>query len=457
MDERHLQKEAKILLTDLSAGRNPEESRKKYVAMLASCFSSYSAVKATLNACTGWEKEDRIPDPDEQLLHDLLGEYAEGKSCSAEEMEQLLALRDKATRQVEAMTAYVDYFSMHESILNRILAGMEEDQSGMQPEQLRQLLEQFLFSDQDKVVVNTRIQQVVRLLPVRMTKQRFYDILTESLALYQGGELSAAEEFASTIRDLAGITVPDDEALSAFPDIRSDLRETREVLEGLNHGALTKEEAEAAGEKIQNSAELLEQLSTELLLRQEIINDLLILLLMQPYMKEEYLNDRYPETLKLMAGVAEGRMPEEGFGSLEGVQESAYGNILLLTNDLEKIAKDLPEQEGADLKKAELLTSSSLFTDLGKAVSLPDGERIMADEGSVKKVTDALLSDFDSVFSGMNRTMKRGIMGNVLGHVPVFFQSREEVMEYIRYTLEQCRDSAEYAAVCDMIKEITEE
>ena len=456
MEMKNFKKEAKILMTDLAAGRSPEENRKKYIAMLAAGYSSYSAVKATLNACTGWEKEDRIADPDEELLRKILLAYGEGKEISEEEKEELMALRDKGTRQVEAITAYVDHLSMHESVLNRILAGMAGDASGIKPDTMVRNLEHFLFMDKDRVVVNTRIQQVVRLLPVRMTKQRFYDILTESFALYKGGELSAAEDFASSIRDVAGITVPDDEALAAFPDILQQLRDTRKHLEGLDHQNLTKEAAEEAGEMIQAAADLMDQLSTELLLRQEIINDLLVLLLTRPYLGQEYLAEEFTDALKLMCEVAKGESPEN-FSRLEGVQESTYENLLILTHDLDALAKDLPEKTGKDLRTADLLLSSSLFINLEKMVVQADGERIMADEASIQKLIEALFADFDRLFTGMNRTLKRGTMGNVLGHVPVFFNSREETVGYIRYTLDQCNDPAEYSAVCDMLKELMEE
>jgi hypothetical protein len=64
-----------------------------------------------------------------------------------------------------------------------------------------------------------------------------------------------------------------------------------------------------------------------------------------------------------MCEVAKGESPEN-FSRLEGVQESTYENLLILTHDLDALAKDLPEKTGKDLRTADLLLSSSLFINL---------------------------------------------------------------------------------------------
>lgn len=57
--------------------------------------------------------------------------------------------------------------------------------------------------ENDKVVINTRIQQFVAQLPVRMTKQRFYDILSNSFKIYKNGEKQSLIDFVEAIKEAA--------------------------------------------------------------------------------------------------------------------------------------------------------------------------------------------------------------------------------------------------------------
>ena len=136
------------------------------------------------------------------------------------------------------------------------------------------------------------------------------------------------------------------------------------------------------------------------------------------------------------------------------MQEEAYERLTILEADLGILAASMDKQTGSDLKSADILTSSSLFTDIDKMLSLDEDGREMADEALIKGLTEALITDFDRMFSGMDKLKRRGIMAVVLGHVPVFFNSRKEITDYIGYSLERCGDDRELGAVWELLQTV---
>ena len=215
MKAREFTREAKILTTELSAGRDKTKNIENYGKMSAAGRSSYCMVGAALNGYTRWE-ENLSPDSEmDSIVLQCIKEYAklyngEDPTPDFDPVNALDNLRNGIITQMEALTGYTDFFAIHEFILNRKETQSEIMLSGEAPavdiEVLLSKLEKYIFSEKDKAWINSQIQLVLEQLPVRMTKQRFYDILSESLNLYKGGELSVAKGFADAVRGIAGLT-----------------------------------------------------------------------------------------------------------------------------------------------------------------------------------------------------------------------------------------------------------
>ena len=465
MDTRTFTRESKILLTDLRAGRNTNANLQKYISMISSAFTDYSTMKVALNLHTRREEDKGLSD-DTELMNILkvaaetgIPDTPEKKAEIRKLIAELSAVRRQITDEMRAITAFVDKLTMHESVLNRKIAANTEDMEIPDIGMVERTVEQFIFSDNDRVGVNLRIQQVIAQLPVRMTRQRFYDVIAESVALYKSGERSVAEDFVDSIRDVAGITEIDDSCLKHYETLYDMLTKTMEMLNSIDYPTVSADEVEKAGSAIEEAAEQLSALSSDLMQKQEIINDLLIFLYASPYAAAEYQDERYPEALELLRKVvSENELePEElvdRLTGLEGMQEEAYERLTILEADLGILAASMDKQTGSDLKSADILTSSSLFTDLDKMLSLDEDGREMADEALIKGLTEALITDFDRMFSGMDKLKRRGIMAVVLGHVPVFFNSRKEITDYIGYSLERCGDDRELGAVWELLQTV---
>ena len=465
MDIRTFTRESKILLTDLRAGRDMDANLQKYTAMISSAFVDYSTMKVALNLHTRREEQENRPD-DEELMACIREAAAMGFPDTPEKKARykelaagLISVRDNITKEMRAITAFVDKLTMHESVLNHKIAASAEDMEEPDIDVIVKETERFIFSEKDRVGTNLRIQQVIAQLPVRMTKQRFYDIIGQSMALYKGGEKSVAEDFADSIRDVSGITEIDDSCLKHYEELYEVLTNTVKMLDAIDYPTISDDDVEKAGGEIERSAEMLSALSTDLLQKQEIVNDQLILLLTSPYAAAEYQDDRYPAAAELLKNVAAEKAlaPEKlvaQLAGLEGMQEEAYERLTLLEADLDSLALKMDKETGRELRMADLLTSSSLFTDLEQMLALSEEGREMADENVVIDLTEALIGEFENLFKEMDKMKRRGVMGVVLGHVPVFLNNSKEVRDYIRYSLEHCGDAQELGAVWELLQTV---
>ena len=364
---------------------------------------------------------------------------------------------------MKVLTSYTDFFEQHEYIMNRKEAGLLGQVEQVSPENLADEAFSFVFSDQDKMVVNTRIQSVVGQLPVRMTKQRFYDILSEAIALYQGGELQSARDFIQSIREAALLELPE-----GFETQYPELKERYDLFDHVTYKELSKAEYENLQKELESVTGEMEGYATRDLLLQEIVNDILVVQLTAPRADASYMEDRAETAKKILQEIitaediyVSAEQFDEWFLLMEGAQEEAYEALLTLESSLESYADELEPDVAKALKTADLLTSTSLFMDLNEKEESADPEERAeekaedkAEDKKLEQLKEQLFTDFDQAFAGLSREEKRSRMAKVLSMVPVFFNSREEIREYFLYALENCRDDSELTAVSRLIHDM---
>jgi hypothetical protein len=291
-----------------------------------------------------------------------------------------------------------------------------------------------------------------------MTKQRFYDILSESLNLYKGGELSVAKGFADAVRGIAGLTggtFAGDSCLEeGIKAVFARLEEAKKRFQTVEYKNITVDEAKALSDVVHEVAAEIESLSTDLMQLTEIINDLLALFLCFPIMDRSYLDDRFTAALAILTSPEEN---EDQLYILEGAQEEINEGLYYLSLSFDTVAKEIDREVARNLEKTTLLTSGSTFVNLEEMLALSEKEQVMADEASLETLKNELIADFDGLFSGMEKELRRAVMARCFGYLPVFFNSKEEVTEYFRYTLEQCHDAGELAAVSELLQMIMED
>ncbi len=461
-------KEGKILLTDIRADRNREEAIIKFQRLLASAFKNYATVKLSMNLFTMYEmsedisldRRDEIEGYIDLINMALRSIYLDKGNVEESLVSDIREIRDKITASMRTLTGYTDALEVYEYILNRfepkILGTVEED---IDIDTLANDMYSFVFSEDDKVLINTRIQEFIAQLPVRMTKARFYDIISNSLMIYKGGEQSAVNDFAESIRDSALMNLSTDmEGYDKLSEIYAALKST-------DYKSLSKEGYDTASDMITDATAIIQEAVTDYLMLTEIINDVLIILYTNSIASDKYETEEYKIASEIISEIIQADdiyqtsdRFDKLFSKLEGAQEEAYETLSRLEvnlDDLYNVYYDMYEtgtiRDSFDkLYKADMLTSSSLFMDIDSSV--PDIKVVNeeADEIYIEEIKSSLIEDFNKHFEGLSKYERRSIMAKVLSLMPVFFNSRDEILEYFKYALSSCSDMGELTAFRDI-------
>ena len=455
-----MKREAKILFTDIAADRDREENIIKYQKLLASALYNYSAIKLSLNFFTGLEMSDEYENEYITKIGLILkNTILAGKKPSDDDIKTITDLRNSITGKMKVLTSYTDALEIFEYVLNRREADIKGTTSAnVDIYSLADAMYRFVFSDNDKVIVNTRIQDFIAQLPVRMTKQRFLDIVTNSLSIYKGGEQESLMDFADTIRDTAIARTPDGFE-TEYPELFKIYSELRDA----DYSALDSIGYDNLSASLSKATQEIESEVTDYLMVMEIINDTLILAYTADIAEEKYRTKECDVALKILSSLAgsediykaaeetDALLPE-----LEGTQENSYEELIPIESNLDELitsyAPEFPENESMQknfeaLRRADMLTSSSLFMDIDKNFSIVNN---VADDDFVNKIKEEVTRDLSDALAGKNKYIRRSIMAKVLSTMPVFFNTQDEIKQYFEEALLGCNDNAELTA-CEAI------
>ncbi|MBQ6229943.1 MAG: hypothetical protein IJJ74_02380 [Eubacterium sp.] len=464
-----MKNEAKKLIKELKAGRDMRKNVRRYSEVLSTAFTDYAVVKLSLNFFTLMEMIDALPDDRKEITLGRVSDLkkALNKALTTGEIDEadiksVLDIRDAVTEKMKILTAYTDVFSIYEYVAVRRDPEYDaDDDAQLDTAGIAENMYNYVFQDDDKMLINSKIQSLIAELPVRMTKDRFFDIISNTLNIYRGGEKEAVDDFTEMIRTAAVLSVPE-----GFDDEYPELSEIYGRLKENDFKAVTKADHLAIVEDIERATDIINAYVTDYLMLIEVVNDTLTILLTLPNMDKNLLDDKYDISVRILTETvnaediykaAEGF--DELFVSLEGVQEEAYETLATVDSSLfdvcdsynEAIAEEGIEDIFAALNKADKLTSTSLFIDLDRDIRVVNDA---AGEEYIAEKKDELEKAFRKRFDETSVPVRRGIMAKVLAVLPVFFNNKEEIREYFNYALEKCADRTELSASVDKINEL---
>ena len=464
-----MNKEIKKLITDISADIKREEALITYQKILASLFSEYATIKLSMNLFTLYEmseeidldRRDEIEGYIDIINTAIRGAYIDGNTDGC--IKDVSEIRDTITERMKILTAYTDALEIYEYILNRkepeILGTVDES---IDTDQLANSMYEYVFSDKDKMLINTRIQDFIAQLPVRMARNRFFDIISNSLYIYKGGEKKSAQDFAQTIRDGALINMPEH-----LDEYYPRVYEIYTALKSADMNELTKDGYDDLKSQLDEAAGLIQASVTDYLMLTEIINDILIVLYTYEYADENSYTKQYKAAADILKELvtaddiyAASENFDQLFVELEGAQERAYEELAFADSYLEDLSStysDMYDSQSIrdrfeNLQKADMLTSSSLFMDIEDREFTVINEE--ADESFIESLKEGLIEDFKKAFTDMNKQEKRSVMAKVLSLMPVFFNSQQEILDYFSYALSSCSDKSELTACRDIINDM---
>jgi hypothetical protein len=370
-------------------------------------------------------------------------------------------LRDDMTQKMTILTAYTDGLQLYEYVLNRVEYGITGETIEVEESALAAKVFQYLFSDQDKMVVNSKIQLVTGQLPIRMTKNRFFDYLTDTLNIYNGSDKSSVDDFVDMLKSTALLQVPE-----GYGEEYKEIAQVVKVLGDTDYKSLDVDTFKALMEQFSLTTAHLSGLVSNYLLVMEIINNLYAVLLAKPYASKE--NDKVKVCVDMLCGlhdafISAGEIADsvdEGFMTIEGRQEELGEDIM----QYESILPDVLEQEETiswmmadkvfhNLSDISKLLSNSLFIDLDKT----EEDEVVADSAYITEKRDELVGLLTTFFENHPKEVNRSVMAALFSSMPVLFNSQQEVKDYIEYSLNHCNNRSELMACAKILEDMMAE
>lgn len=452
-------------MSDIKKGKNLERSLSAFAKDLSAAYGSSAILNLSMNYANYFvnskEKEtDRsfagIGDKINALIKSTI---VEG-NVSKESIEEIENIREEVKARVDAATAFLSAFENFNYVLSRKLPNKEYDGKEFDTDDEARKILAYIFEDDDNIAINSKIQRVISELPVRYTKGKFFDIIETSVDRYTGAEKKALKAFAYMVRQ-AGMIYDLDNMQKLYPELADEF----EYFKNFEFDKATKKQLLTESVKLNSTIARCSELTDDGILVMEVVNDLYAVLLnwdsinkddteleveMITFTNESFANeDRSLEEFDVKMA--------EIFTKLEGKLEAIYedlmgyeGTLFDVQNRFAKAASEFGYKDKYDdLYKCSILKQGSLFADLN---DLEDTG--IAETADLDKLKETLKSEFDRIFNEVDRSVRRGIMAQVIGSIPVYFENRTEVMDYIRSSLVSCNSREELVGTINAVTEI---
>lgn len=482
----------KKIIKEIGSGKRLQENLPLYGRYLANLYNRSAAVELAMDYYTYYEiladesandSENEFSDVSEKgtdihlhmdklnyIIQNVLvpGLVDEAREQAISDIHQI---RDAIYKKVEVLTAYTDIFSRYEYVWNRCEYLFKDIDLGKQysDEDFTKQVMQYIFSDKDNSVINSKICEILEELPLRMTKNKFFQYLSEGLTVYNQTDKQTVDDFIYMLKSSALLRTPDQ--LEEF----STLYEIYQYAKNIEYDTITKEQLEELEQKLRYTADYVEKHTNLYMMLQRIVNKTYTMLICRPY--ADCTEEDVVAALQIIAGVGEefangeyhtlSDEVAEGFSKLEGVPEALHSEISTVEYALDDIrlrhldiVKSImcePLYQGLFL--SQCLLSDSLFIDLSKAVQLAETQT--EEEPDIKAYIEqqrtALEAELLEFFKGNQKIINRSVMATMLAQLPVFFNNITEIQDYVYHALSSCTNKAEKAAVVEVITSIINE
>lgn len=459
---------------DIIKNKNLKENIPVFLDVMTDKYHTISAVKLALNYYTYYE----MYCDEGNLWSNSLLEYFKKVnqiiseavfSNSGNEAKDYLKdvddLRNSLIAKMDLITSYTDFFRIYEYALNRVEYRFKDMEELDDDEEIAKNILRFIFDNKkDNVQINEMIKIIIGQLPVRITKQKYFEYIKEGFYQLLGSQEDTFETYIYLVRSSATLGVID-----GSKDIYPDLWEKKEKLEKLNFREITKEEYETAIQLIHEAGKILDRECTAYYSLIEVVNELYALLLCANYVDAKVSDsvELKDAALFIIDGInrtylinKQEELPQDiirKFDILEGYQEDTEYDLIKLEDALYHVNEQHRALVGNLMKESLLdmllnandLLSDSIFIDLHRNKKIDT-----VDKESFQIKIDKLIKELSDKFNNCDRMIVRAIMANTIDKLPVFFNNHSEVKDYVLYSLTKCTDKAEKYASLEIINEI---
>lgn len=464
----------KFAAKEILNGKNLETNLPKLGTGLMSVYNSYSFIRLAMNYYTYYEMVSESSDNDNNLkrliekfndivkngvLSPVMGEKQLDILCETEK------IRNDVINVMKGLTSLADIFNIYEYALNRIEYNFKDGGHILieSDEAFANSIMAYILSDKDNVVMNTKICETVRELPVRMTKSKFFELLHSGMLVYKDGEKQSINDFLFMLRTTSMLDI-DETAFTLSDDIKEIYRD----FEKTDFSNITKDQYDDLSDKLKVATSFIENSINKYMMFAELINDVYVIILSNHYVLEfpkehsacvniiQTLYQRFLSSNPLGDDVE----VENYFMELEGKQEEYYRYFSTAENALEMVLDSYMDQVSAlvldamygALKIIRQLESGSIFVEFNSDI---DTETATIDY--IEEKYKDLKADFEDFFKKYPKLINRAIMAHVLSSLPIFFNNVDEIKGYIAQSISQCSDKAEKLACVEIFHSLMEE
>lgn len=458
------------VIKEIGKGRNLEINLPKYMNTMMTAYYRSSEIRLSMNYYTYLTMEQKEYGSDfglteltvrlDKVIKEAILSEFDGKILE-KAVEEIDAIRNQIISDMKVITLYADQFQIYEYIFNRMEGRFEEVEAlplNYSDEKLIQKLSSYIMQDSDRAVISQKITEIVSTLPVRLTKQRYYEIIKDSFLLFVGSERQALEDHIFMLKSSAALLKPEEEEIR-YLQMDSCLRE----LEKADYETLSFEQYQKMKQKLQEISGQIAQVTNLSTLLIEVVNDVYILLLSMPYAladAEEVTICK--EIMHRSQELSEGGGEEEElsalFERLEGKQERISEQITANAYLLDTLEgqKSLMESIMLDkiyvsLLRIEKLSSTSHFIELDAAA-----DRTIVDYAYAEERAHKVIGEFAACFQNCSRRQIRSRMAASMMALPIFFKNMEEFKEYAKTALNSCSDAEEKRSSVILLKDMME-
>lgn len=457
----------KKLVKNINHGKDLNNCLPVYFNTLENKYYENACVHSALEYYTLYEILEEKQNAYLEEIKDVLSVLQEAinvlflkKGSRTKLLAKLDENRNTVMQKMDIITAYTDVIQIYEYVLNRVEYRFREYVPADE-EVFSEKVLQYIFQMKDNMIINESIKEVIGQLPVRMAKGKFFQLLKNSLDLYKGSDRASVETYLYMIRTASSLYCPEgmEQYFTEFSTLVEELRKA-------DYKEITREEFQSFTEKIELAADKLFKVSDLFVIVQSILNCFYVIALCE---EKEEVSCETKEAKKLLIELEKAIREEKESDSetlqaslvaLEGIQETLGEEIIELESVLFQTQNDWSKEVDAcgmmqkekDLLQMEKLLSSSLFIELSEEDSKEEVTEQFIEERAAE-----LIGELKEFFQHNSMQVNRAVMAAVLNKMPVFFESSEEVENYVKNSLDSCRDIEEKQAAMEILETIMSE
>jgi len=471
----------KTILKNIKNKTDLEKNLADYANLLSTKYNQYSMFAFSMNYFVFHQLyEEELKDNIDNELKKCIDEFNQiikkgmlDDFDGQTRQDCIVKLDEVRCELIERMDILADYASkllVYEYVIFRERYKIEhkEDVDFSEDTAVEEIVD-FILGTDDKTMVAERMKSVIVQLPMRMTRNKFFELINNALTLFKDSNKADLEGYLYKLRSASCLYKPNNE-----DKYYANLSKEVEKINNFDYDNITEDNLGNLINDFENLSKQVKETSDAIVGLQDVLNKAYAFMLTRPYVLADIISQKENEVcMDIIKTVNESyfddsEYDEEAFDknaikfeAIEGCQERYALDCSKLESELDVIKDEYESQIESMMlaKQFECLVNSELLLSSSSFVKFDDKKDIdsKVTDSDIKEAYIKLEAEFKDLFKNSSKKVRRAIMSNVTYELPMIFKSKQEIYDYIKYTFDSCRDIHEKKACYIAINEIMSE